>query len=58
MDKNVYTIKEVDELKAWAEQAEFPAEMQLDKAVYILDVKETVRLLERIKARVEEEKRS
>ena len=35
MDKNVYTIEEVDELKAWAEQAEFPAEMQLDKAVYI-----------------------
>ena len=34
MDKNVYTIEEVDELKAWAEQAEFPAEMQLDKAVY------------------------
>lgn len=78
MDKNVYTIEEVDELKAWAEQAEFPAEMQLDKAVYIPDVKETVhrlimqayvchenprlqgclRLLERIKARVEEEKRS
>ena len=27
MDKNVYTIEEVDELKAWAEQAEFPAEM-------------------------------
>ena len=26
MDKNVYTIEEVDELKAWAEQAEFPAE--------------------------------
>ena len=78
MDKNVYTIEEVDELKAWAEQAEFPAEMQLDEAVYIPDVKETVhrlimqayvchenprlqgclRLLERIKARVEEEKRS
>ena len=77
MDKNVYTIEEVDELKAWAEQAEFPAEMQLDKAVYIPDVKETVhrlimqayvchenprlqgclRLLERIKAGVEEEKK-
>lgn len=45
MDKNVYTIEEVDELKAWAEQAEFPAEMQLDKAVYIPDVKETVHRL-------------
>ena len=78
MDKNVYTIEEVDQLKAWAEQTEFPAEMQLDKAIYIPDVKETVRrlvmqayvcyekqrlqgclrLLERIKARIEEEKRS
>ena len=55
MDKNVYTIEEVDELKAWAEQAEFPVEMQLDKAVYIQGC---LRLLERIKARVEEEKRS
>ena len=45
MDKNVYTIEEVDELKAWAEQTEFPAEMQLDKAIYIPDVKETVRRL-------------
>ena len=45
MDKNVYTIEEVDQLKAWAEQTEFPAEMQLDKAIYIPDVKETVRRL-------------
>lgn len=77
-NKNVYTHEEVDELKAWFDQAELPAEMQLDKAVYIPDVKETVRrlflqayvccenprlqgclrLLERIKAHLEEEKKN
>lgn len=44
-NKNVYTHEEVDQLKAWFDQAELPAEMQLDKAVYIPDVKETVRRL-------------
>lgn len=78
MSKNVYTVEEVDQLKAWFEQAELPAEMQLDKAVYIPDVKETVRrlflqayvccenprlqgclrLLERIKVHLEEEKKN
>ena len=77
-NKNVYTHEEVDLLKAWFDQAELPAEMQLDKAVYIPDVKETVRrlflqayvccenprlqgclrLLERIKAHLEEEKKN
>ncbi|HJH64880.1 MAG TPA: hypothetical protein OIM59_09675 [Bacteroides mediterraneensis] len=77
-NKNVYTHEEVDQLKAWFDQAELPAEMQLDKAVYIPDVKETVRrlflqayvccenprlqgclrLLERIKAHLEEEKKN
>ena len=40
--KNVYTLEEVNQLKAWFDQVELPAEMQLDKAVYIPDVKETV----------------
>lgn len=77
-NKNVYTHEEVDQLKAWFDQAELPAEMQLDKAVYIPDVKETVRrlflqayvccenprlqgclrLLERIKTHLEEEKKN
>lgn len=77
-NKKVYTHEEVDQLKAWFDQAELPAEMQLDKAVYIPDVKETVRrlflqayvccenprlqgclrLLERIKAHLEEEKKN
>lgn len=76
--KNVYTLEEVNQLKTWFEQVELPAEMQLDKSVYIPDVKETVerlfmqayvcyenprlqgclRLLERIKAHLEEEKKS
>ena len=32
--KNVYTLEEVNQLKAWFDQVELPAEMQLDKAVY------------------------
>lgn len=43
--KNVYTLEEVKQLKAWFDQAELPAEIHLDKAVYIPDVKETVNRL-------------
>ena len=38
----IYTRKEVDDLKAWFDRTPLPKSLRLDKAVFIPDVKKTV----------------
>lgn len=43
----IYTKKEMEELKAWFSGTKLPASMQLDKATFIPDLKDTIgRLLQ------------
>ncbi len=45
IDKKVYTVEEVDELKKWFDSQSLPPTMQIDKAAFTPNLKDTVDML-------------
>ena len=63
IETKIYTREELAELEAWFKGIQLPESLQLDKATFIPDVRETldrlvlqgpIYLLERLKAKLEE----
>lgn len=44
-EKRIYTIEEIDNLKAWFDAQTLPQEMQIDSSAYTPDLPETVSML-------------
>ena len=45
IEKKVYTVEEVDELKKWFDNQTLPQSMQINSSAYSPDLKDTVAML-------------